>query len=286
MILELHNVGVVYKRRGRLPVRAVAGVDLTLIAGAIVGLVGESGSGKSTLGRVAVGLTPVTTGSVEFNGVRLEPIGSKRRSRRELAVQMVFQNPFGSLNPRRRVGTQIADGMSLSSVPRSQRSERVHELLEQLGLPKEAARDFPHQFSGGQRQRIAIARALAVSPSVLVLDEPFASLDASAQAQLANVLQELAASRDIAMLLISHDLAIVRHIAKSVVVMYLGLVVEEAPTDHLWRIPLHPYTEALIAAIPRPNGLGELPIALPGEVGDPASPPPGCRFHTRCSYAF
>ena len=200
---------------------------------------------------------------------------------------MVFQNPFSSLNPRRRVGDQIADPMAiLGVVPAPGRRERVSELLEQVGLPAAAARRFPHQYSGGQRQRIAIARALAAEPSVIVLDEPLSSLDASAQAQVANLLQSLARELKVGLLLISHDLAIVRHIADVVAVMYLGLVVETAPTRRLWEAPLHPYTEALIEAIPRADGKGWLPEALPGEVPDPARPPAGCRFHPRCPYVF
>jgi peptide/nickel transport system ATP-binding protein len=200
---------------------------------------------------------------------------------------MVFQNPFSSLNPRRRVGDQIADAMSiLRLVPASHRAERVRELLERVGLPAGAASRFPHQYSGGQRQRIAIARALAAEPSAIVLDEPLSSLDASAQAQVANLLKRLARELNVGLLLISHDLAIVRHTADVVAVMYLGLIVETAPTLRLWTAPLHPYTEALIEAIPRADGKGWLPESLPGEVPDPARPPSGCRFHPRCPYAF
>jgi peptide/nickel transport system ATP-binding protein len=200
---------------------------------------------------------------------------------------MVFQNPFSSLNPRRRVGDQIADAMAiLKLVPAGNRRARVSGLLEQVGLPAAAAQRFPHQYSGGQRQRIAIARALAAEPSVIVLDEPLSSLDASAQAQVANLLKGLARELRVGLLLISHDLAIVRHVADVVAVMYLGLVVETAPTRRLWTAPLHPYTEALIEAIPRADGSGWLPESLPGEVPDPAHPPAGCRFHPRCPYAF
>jgi peptide/nickel transport system ATP-binding protein len=200
---------------------------------------------------------------------------------------MVFQNPFSSLNPRRRVGDQIADAMAiLGLVPGGRRRTRVAQLLERVGLPAAAAQRFPHQYSGGQRQRIAIARALAAEPSVLVLDEPLSSLDASAQAQIANLLKGLARELHVGLLLISHDLAIVRHIADVVAVMYLGLIVETAPARRLWSAPLHPYTEALVEAIPRADGKGWLPESLPGEVPDPARPPTGCRFHPRCSYAF
>ena len=286
-VLELRNVEVEYRRAGRTPVRAVAGASLAVEAGQVVGLVGETGCGKSTLARAAVGLQATTAGSVWFEGRRLMPLGRRARPRRDARLQMVFQNPFSSLNPRRRVGQQIADGMGIQGlVAADKRSARVAELLEQVGLPAITAQRFPHQYSGGQRQRIAIARALAAEPSVIVLDEPLSSLDASAQAQVANLLRGLARELRVGLLLISHDLAIVRHIADVVAVMYLGLVVESAPTRRLWTAPMHPYTEALIEAIPRADGAGWLPEALPGEVPDPAQPPAGCRFHPRCPYAF
>ena len=287
MSLELNGISLTYQRRGRLPLPAVAGVDLSLSRGRIAGLVGESGCGKSSLGRVAVGLIAPTAGTVLFNGKPLSVIGSGARPRLELGVQMVFQNPFESLNPRRKVGDQIADGMrKRGDSSTSSRHARVIGLLDRLGLPRSAVDAYPHQFSGGQRQRIAIARALAVSPEYLILDEPLASLDASAQAQLANLLQDLAVAEGLGMLLISHDLSIVHHIADTVFVMYLGLVVEAAPTRELWRAPLHPYTQALIESVPNPDGKGVLPPSLTGEVGDPANPPSGCRFRTRCSHAF
>jgi peptide/nickel transport system ATP-binding protein len=286
-LLELRDVEVEYRRAGRTPVRAVAGASLSVEAGQVVGLVGETGCGKSTLARAAVGLVAPTAGSVWFEGRHVRPLGRRARSRDDARLQMVFQNPFSSLNPRRRVGEQIADAMAiLGLAPADQRGDRVSNLLEQVGLPRTAAQRFPHQYSGGQRQRIAIARALAAEPSVIVLDEPLSSLDASAQAQVANLLKSLARELQVGLLLISHDLAIVRHIADVVAVMYLGLIVERAPTRRLWTAPMHPYTEALIEAIPRADGSGWLPEALPGEVPDPAHPPSGCRFHPRCPYAF
>ena len=182
--------------------------------------------------------------------------------------------------------SQLSDGLHALGTGSASARNVVNQLLAQLGLPSDAGGRYPYQFSGGQRQRIAIARALAVSPSIIVLDEPLASLDASAQAQLANLLRVLADERDVGLLLISHDLAIVHHIANEVAVMYLGTIVESGPTSELWQLPLHPYTEALIGAIPKADGKGTLPTALPGEVGDPADPPSGCRFHPRCRYAF
>lgn len=286
MSLELVDVTVVFHRSGRTSVPAVVGVTLHVDRGRIVGLVGESGSGKSSLGRAAVGLIRPTAGQVLFNGEAVSTIGALARPQSQLGLQLVFQNPFDSLNPRRKVGDQLMDGLAKSGVSRKSRRQRIGELLDQLGLPAGAAARYPHQFSGGQRQRVAIARALAVSPSIMILDEPLAALDASAQAQLANLLRVLADEKNVGMLVISHDLAIVRHIADEVAVMYLGMIVESAETSDLWSLPLHPYTEALIGAIPKADGRGELPVALRGEVGDPANPPPGCRFHPRCPYAF
>jgi oligopeptide/dipeptide ABC transporter ATP-binding protein len=285
--LELRDVEVVYERRGRERVRAVAGASLTVDRGQIVGLVGESGCGKSSLARAAVGLIRPAAGSIAFEGRPVTPLTRRARPRELARLQMVFQNPYSSLNPRRRVGSQLADALdALELTPRRGRRARVAELLELVGLPPAAAARYPHQFSGGQRQRIAVARALAADPSVLVLDEPLASLDASAQAQLANLLVDLSRRLSLSLLLISHDLAIVRHVADVVSVMYLGVMVESGPTQPLWSLPLHPYTEALIGAVPPPDGRGFLPEALPGEVPDPARPPSGCRFHPRCPYAF
>ena len=275
-VLELHDVVVDYHGRGGR-VRAVAGASLSLERGRIVGLVGESGCGKSTLARAAVGLVKTTSGSVTFEGRPVASLGRRARPAELVKLQLVFQNPYSSLNPRRTIGSQVGDGA---------KGRDVRELLELVGLPANAFKRFPHEFSGGQRQRIAIARALAADPSVIVLDEPLASLDASAQAQLANLLKRLSRELDVGLLLISHDLAIVRHVADDVSVMYLGRMVEIGPTDALWESPAHPYTEALTAAVPRADGAGILPEALPGEVPDPAHPPSGCRFHPRCPYAF
>ena len=285
--LELTDVEVVYQRRHRSPVRAVAGASVSVERGQIVGLVGESGCGKSTLARAAVGLVPPSAGTVMFQGRPVTPLGRRSRSAELARLQMVFQDPMSSLNPRRTVGSQLADALDiLDLLPRPQRAGRITELLGQVGLSASARNRYPHQFSGGQRQRIAIARALAADPSVIVLDEPLSALDASAQAQVANLLVQLCRTLDIGMLLISHDLAIVNQIADEVAVMYLGLIVEQAPTGELWRSPRHPYTEALIGAIPHADGLKSQPTILPGEVPDPAAPPAGCRFHTRRPLAF
>lgn len=285
-LLEVRDLEIVYRRHGE-NVRAVAGASLVLERGKIVGLVGESGCGKSSLARAVVGLVKPAAGEIVFEGAALSPLRRAARPKNETKLQMVFQNPYSSLNPRRTIGSQIGDGLRLSAERgRTVRRDRVGELLEQVGMPVTAAGRFPHQFSGGQRQRVAIARALAADPSVIVLDEPLSSLDASAQAQVANLLVGLARELDLALLLISHDLAIVRHVADSVSVMYLGEIVEQGPTRALWAEPQHPYTEALVAAIPIADGAGTLPEALPGEVPDPAHPPAGCRFHPRCAYVF
>ena len=274
--LELHDVVVDYGA-----VRAVAGASLAVERGRIVGLVGESGCGKSTIARAAVGLVPTSGGTVTFEGETVSTLTRRARPASLVRLQMVFQNPYSSLNPRRTVGSQVADGVRGAA-----KTPRVSELLELVGLPPAAAKRFPHEFSGGQRQRVAIARALAADPTGIVLDEPLASLDASAQAQLANLLRSLSRELDVGLLLISHDLAIVRHVADEVCVMYLGRMVETGAIEPVWQSPAHPYSEALIAAVPRADGEGMLPEALPGEVPNPASPPSGCRFHPRCPYAF
>jgi len=285
--LEVRDVVVDYEARGGGRVRAVAGASLTVEPGQIVGLVGESGCGKSSLARAAVGLVAPSAGSVHFDGAPVSPLTRRARPRELVRLQLVFQNPYSSLNPRRKIGAQLGDALdALDLVSRRGRAPRVRELIELVGLPTTAADGYPHEFSGGQRQRIAIARSLAANPSVIVLDEPLASLDASAQAQLANLLVNLSRELGLGLLLISHDLAIVRHIADAVSVMYLGLMIETGPTLPLWQVPLHPYSEALIGAVPHPDGTGFLPEALPGEVPDPANPPSGCRFHPRCPYVF
>ncbi|MFB6395868.1 ABC transporter ATP-binding protein [Polymorphospora lycopeni] len=279
-VLDVRDLEVVYHQRGRPPVRAVAGASLTVAAGQIVGLVGESGCGKSTVAKAVMGLVTASAGAVHFEGGPVLPIRRRVRPPALLGLQMVFQNPYASLNPRRRIGRQVCDG--LVGPAAAARTRSAAELLEQVGLPATTASRYPHELSGGQRQRVAIARALATSPSMLVLDEPLSSLDVAAQRQIAELLVRLKSELGVAMLLISHDLGVVRQIADAVSVMYLGRVVESAPTGELWRDPRHPYTRALIDAVPSVDGAGRLPVALPGEIPDPADPPPGCRFHPRC----
>ncbi|WP_088286615.1 ABC transporter ATP-binding protein [Kineosporia sp. A_224] len=280
-LLELTGVAVEYGRRGAR-VRAVDGVDLTVAAGEVVGLVGESGCGKSSLGRAAVGLEPLAAGSARFLGEPVTTIGRGARPGRLRRLQMVFQDPYSSLNPRRTVGDLVADGVTLGGGSRAEGRTRAAALLERVGLPASAAGAYPHEFSGGQRQRIAIARTLAADPLCIVADEPISALDASAQATVANLLSGLVRDGGIGLLLVSHDLSVVRQVADRVAVMYLGRVVEVGTTEQVWSRPQHPYTQALVAAIPRPDGGGVLPADLPGDVPDPADPPSGCRFHPRC----
>nr|AIS85925.1 oligopeptide/dipeptide ABC transporter, ATPase subunit [Verrucosispora sp. MS100047] len=276
---------VEYRSRGNGRVRAVAGVSLDVAPGQIVGLVGESGCGKSSLARVAVGLTPPSAGEVSFAGRPITPLGWRRRPETEIGLQMVFQNPYASLNPRRTIGAQLLDGVP-ATVTGAARTDRVIELLDRVGMPAEAADRYPHQFSGGQRQRLAIARALAPQPRMIIADEPVTALDASSQAQVVNLLVGLVRELDMGMLFISHDLALVHEIADVTAVMYLGRIVETAPTRDLWRDPRHPYTRALIDAVPQIGPTPRLPATLAGEVPDPANAPTGCRFRPRCAHAF
>jgi oligopeptide/dipeptide ABC transporter ATP-binding protein len=288
-LLELEGVDVSYPRRGQAPVRAVIGASLSVGAGEIVGLVGESGCGKSTLGRAAVGLVSPTAGQVRYQGGPIEPMGRATRPASLRSLQMVFQDPYASLNPRRRIGRQIADAIRLGTGAKLDDNEakgRVTALLERVGLSANIAHRYPHEFSGGQCQRIAIARVLATEPRCIVADEPISSLDASAQAQIANLLAGIVAGSGLGMLFISHDLSVVRKIAHRTVVMYLGRIVETGSTEPIWAQPAHPYTRALIAAVPRPGARSALPSELAGDVPNPARPPSGCRFHPRCPDAI
>jgi peptide/nickel transport system ATP-binding protein len=283
-LLEVDSLHVEYERKGLPPVPAVAGVDLEVDRGQIVALVGESGCGKSTLARAVVGLLAPRHGEIRFDGRPVSPVSRGARPPEQVRLQMIFQDPYSSLNPRRRVESQILDGQR--GLRGAGKRTDASELLERVGLPARFAKRYPHEFSGGQRQRIAIARALAADPALIVADEPVTSLDASSQAQVTNLLGALCREMEMGMLFISHDLALVRHVADVVAVMYLGRIVEVGPTDALWEAPLHPYTRALIAAVPVADGKRRLPEALPGEVPDPAQPPAGCRFRPRCPHAF
>ncbi|MBT2225673.1 ABC transporter ATP-binding protein [Nonomuraea sp. NEAU-A123] len=275
-LLAIDDLVVEHRSPGRPIVRAVAGASLAVGPGEVVGLVGESGCGKSTLARAVCGLNPVTEGSITFDGQPVTPLGLRKR--KLTGIQMVFQDPYASLNPRRRVGDQIADGLRTSG----DTATAPADLLERVGLPRDFAGRHPHEFSGGQRQRIAIARALAARPRLLIGDEPISALDASAQSQVATLMRDLAVDSGAGLLFISHDLSVVRLIADRIAVMYLGKIVEVGNTAEVWANPRHPYTQALLRAIPKPDGLGVLPAELPGDVPDPAHPPRGCRFNPRC----
>jgi len=272
---------------GARPVRALNEVTLSIARGEAVGLVGESGSGKSTMGRVMLGLTPASSGSVRLDGVDIASLRGKETRRLRQRMQLVFQDPYSSLDPRRRISAQIADGLLAHGLARpADIADRVAALLAQVGLPPAHAQRYPHEFSGGQRQRIGIARALAVDPEFLVADEPVSALDVSVQAQVLTLLADLRARLGLAMLFISHDLPVVRSLCDRVVVLYLGRVMEEGPAAEVFRHPRHPYTRALLSAAPNIDpGRRRRRILLRGDPPSPANPPSGCVFRTRCAWA-
>ena len=277
--------GFFFARRVGL-VRAGDGVDFTVARGETLGLVGESGCGKTTLARAVLRLVEPTSGSVRFDGndvLALAPAPMRALRRR---MQIVFQDPWSSLNPRMRIGDAVREGIEIHRLAEGAEADRrVERLLDEVGLPASAAREYPHAFSGGQRQRIGIARALAVEPDLIVCDEPVSALDVSVQAQVLNLLADLQQRRGLSYLFISHDLAVVRHIAPRVAVMYLGRIVEEGPANMIFSAPKHPYTEALLSAVPVPDpNAGRRRIILEGEPPSPVRPPSGCPFHPRCQH--
>lgn len=274
--------------RSEAVVRAVDDVSFEIVAGRTLGLVGESGCGKTTIAKLTLRLEQPTVGTIQFRGSDISKLSPHAQRQYRSSVQAVFQDPASSINPRMRAEHFVAEPLEINSkMSRSARHERVRTLLGEVGLSSTAASNFPHAFSGGERQRLAIARALSLNPSLIVLDEPVSALDVSIRAQIMNILKDLQARHRISYLLIAHNLATVRYLSHRVAVMYLGQIVEEADAEELFTHPLHPYTKALIsAALPTHLRARRARIVLGGDVPSPINPPSGCRFHTRCPYAF
>ena len=295
-ILELHNVathfpvreGVLVERQVGL-IKAVDGVSLRVPAGEVLGLVGESGCGKSTLARTILRLAPITRGRVVFEGKDLGTLTRRQLRASRTRMQMVFQDPYASLNPRMTVYDALAEPLRVHRVvPPAEVDDRVSALMERVGLAARFAKKYPHEFSGGQRQRIAIARALALEPRLIIADEPVSALDVSVQAQILNLISGLCSEEGLTLILISHDLSVVHHLSHRIAVMYLGRIVELGPADKVFNQPAHPYTRALISAIPKPTPelkRDRREIILRGDPPSPMNPPKGCAFHPRCPYA-
>jgi dipeptide transport system ATP-binding protein len=292
-VVEAHELTRVYEiRRGpfREPARlhAVGGVSFAIAGGRTLAVVGESGCGKSTLARVVSLIEPPTSGELRLGGVDAVRATAQQRVGLRKSVQMVFQNPYGSLNPRKKIGAILEAPLAVNTtLGPAERAERARAMLAKVGLRPEHYVRYPHMFSGGQRQRIAIARALMLNPALVVADEPVSALDVSVQAQVLNLLADLQADLGLAYLFISHDLGVVRHIAHEVLVMYLGFAMEQGPKERVFARPLHPYTQALLASTPGIPGVARTErIMLKGELPSPLNPPPGCVFSTRCAYAI
>jgi oligopeptide transport system ATP-binding protein len=284
------TAGIIFQRKVA-DVKAVDGVSFTVKKGETLGLVGESGCGKSTTARAVLQLYKPTAGSVQFEGKELTRMGGEALRRERRRMQMIFQDPYASLNPRMSVGSIIGEPLLIHGIAKGkkERQEQVQELLKEVGLNPYFINRYPHEFSGGQRQRIGIARALAVQPSFIACDEPVSALDVSIQAQIINLLEELQDKFGLTFLFIAHDLSVVRHISDRVAVMYLGRIVEIADRNELYENPLHPYTKALLSAVPIPDPVVEAKrerIILTGDVPSPVRPPSGCNFHPRCPIAI
>ncbi|HSW47316.1 MAG TPA: dipeptide ABC transporter ATP-binding protein [Phycisphaerae bacterium] len=269
-------------------VKAVDGVSFQVRRGRTLGLVGESGCGKTTVGRTVLRLIPATAGTVQFDGLNVFSLGRRELRGLRRRMQIIFQDPFGSLNPRMTVGTIVGEALTVHGIARGrERDRRVAELLERCGLSASYMRRYPHEFSGGQRQRIGIARALALNPDLIVCDEPVSALDVSIQSQILNLLQDLQDEFGLSYLFIAHNLAVIEHFSDEVAVMYLGRIVEKASADEIYRNPKHPYTQALLSAVPEPDPVRRSRrIVLAGEVPSPLNPPSGCAFHPRCPLAI
>lgn len=276
----------VLSRKPRTMLRAVDGVSFTINRGETLALVGESGCGKSTVARLLVGLYPLTRGDIRIDGQPISDLKGPSGEALRRRLQMIFQDPYASLNPRWRVGRIIAEPLQAhTQMSEPEQQQRVDELLLQVGLDPADKQRYPHQFSGGQRQRISIARALAVKPEFLVCDEPTSALDVSVQAQVLNIMKDLQRDLGLTYLFISHNLAVVHHVADRIGVMYLGRIVEIAQRDELFEKPRHPYTRMLLSAIPDLDGQGKSRTPVAGEVPNPLNPPTGCTFHPRCPLA-
>jgi oligopeptide/dipeptide ABC transporter ATP-binding protein len=286
-LLSLSDVHVRFNTAAGV-VRAVNGVSLDLAVGETLGLVGESGCGKSTLGKAILRLVPITQGEIRVEGTDIAPLDRAQLNALRRTVQMIFQDPYGSLNPRSTVGRSVAQPMVIAGWTAEATNQRLDTLLGWVGLPADAKQRYPHEFSGGQRQRIGIARALALSPRLIICDEPVSALDVSVRAQVINLLEDLKQQFGVSYLFISHDLSVVEHIADRVAVMYLGTIVEAGARDQIWRNPQHPYTKALLAAAPIANpklARARQRTVLQGELPSPIDPPAGCPFHSRCPIA-